>query len=154
MLFFLIVLLVAIIDQFTKAWIRSNLTLGQSLFDLGFFRLTYVQNTGAAFGLFPGQSLPLAVISIVGIAILFACAFFYYRRSPFLINRLDKLALGLILGGTIGNLIDRLRFGYVTDFINFNIWPAFNIADSAVTVGVILFVCSLLLSELKNIKHG
>lgn len=145
MLFFLIALLVAIIDQLIKAWIRSNLALGQSLFDLGFFRLTHIQNTGAAFGLFPGQSLPLAIISIVGIAILLAYAFFYYRHSPLLINRLDKLALGFILGGTIGNLTDRLRFGYVTDFINFNFWPAFNIADSAVTIGVILFACSLLL---------
>ena len=145
MLFFSVALLIVIIDQFTKAWIRSNLALGQSLFDLGFFRLTNIHNTGAAFGLFPGQSLPLAVVSLVGIAILLVCAFvIYYRHSPFLNNRLDKSALGFILGGTVGNLIDRLRFGYVTDFINFNLWPAFNVADSAVTIGVILFACSLL----------
>jgi signal peptidase II len=142
-LFFSIALLIVIIDQLTKVWIRSNLALGQSLLEVGFFRLTRVHNTGAAFGLFPGQLFPLTVVALVGIAVILAYAIFIYRHSPFLNNKLDKLALGLILGGIVGNLIDRLRLGYVTDFINFNLWPAFNIADSAVTIGVILFAYSL-----------
>jgi signal peptidase II len=144
-LFFAVALLIIISDQLTKWWIRSNLALGQSIFDLGFFRLTYIHNSGAAFGIFPGQSLPLAILSMVGIVILLVCAYaIYFRHFAYLNNRLDKVALGLILGGTVGNLIDRLRLGYVTDFISFNLWPAFNIADSAVTIGVVLFVCSLL----------
>jgi signal peptidase II len=145
-LFLSIALLIATIDQYTKAWIRSNLALGQSLFEVGFFRLIHVRNTGAAFGLFQGQAFPLTVISLVGIAILIAYTIFIYRihrHSPFLNYKLCKSALCLILGGTVGNLIDRLRFGYVTDFINFNLWPAFNIADLAVTIGVILFAYSL-----------
>ena len=141
-LFPAIVLLIVTIDQSTKVWIRSNLALGQSLLELGFFRLTHIHNTGAAFGLFQGQSFPLTVISLVGVAVLIAYTIFIYRvyrHSPFLNYDLCKSALCLILGGTVGNLIDRLRFGYVTDFINFNLWPAFNIADLAVTIGVILF---------------
>ncbi|GAF88347.1 unnamed protein product, partial [marine sediment metagenome] len=67
-----------------------------------------------------------------------------YHRFPFLDNILGKSALGLVLGGTVGNLIDRLRFGYVTDFIDFGFWPAFNIADSAIVIGVIIFAYSLL----------
>ncbi|GAH59426.1 unnamed protein product [marine sediment metagenome] len=83
----------------------------------------------------------MAIIS--AIALLFY-ALFIYRLSPLLDNRLSKIALGLVLGGTVGNLIDRLRFGGVTDFIKVGFWPAFNIADSALTVGVILFAYSFL----------
>jgi len=68
----------------------------------------------------------------------------FYRHFPLLDSRLGKPALGLILGGTVGNLIDRLRFGGVTDFIDIGLWPAFNIADSAVVVGTIIFAYALL----------
>ena len=154
-LFFAIVLLIVTIDQYTKAWVRSNLALGQSLLEVGFFRLTHVRNTGAAFGLFQGQSFSLTIISLVGIAVLLGYTIFIYRtyrHTPFLNYKLCKSALCLILGGTVGNLIDRLRFGYVTDFINFNLWPAFNIADLAVTVGVISFAY-FLFSLTKTAKH-
>ncbi len=112
--------------------------------EAGFFRLTHVQNTGAAFGLFHGQTLPLIVVASVGVVVLFLYAFLLRRRFPLLDNWLVNSALGLVLGGTIGNLIDRLRFGYVTDFIDIGFWPAFNIADSAVTVGIIIFAYSLI----------
>ena len=71
-------------------------------------------------------------------------AFLFYRRFPLLNNWLTWAGLGLVLGGTVGNLIDRLRLGYVTDFIDFGFWPAFNLADSAIVVGVIIFAYSLL----------
>jgi len=143
--FFLTALLVVAADQLSKLWIRSNLTIGQSLFELGFFRITRVPpNTGAAFGLFQGHSFALTIVSLVAIAVLLLYAFFIYRRFPFLEDRLGKSALGLVLGGTVGNLIDRVHFGYVTDFIAVGIWPVFNIADSAITVGIILFAYSLL----------
>ena len=142
--FFLTALLVVAADQLSKLWIRSNLATGESLPETGLFRLTYVHNTGAAFGLFPDQSFLLTIVALIGIVVLLFFALFIYRRFPFLDSRLGKLALGLVLGGTVGNLIDRLRFGYVTDFIDIGIWPAFNIADSAIVVGVILFAYSLL----------
>lgn len=145
MVFSLVALLVVVADQLSKLWIRSNLAVEQSLFELGFFQLTHVHNTGAAFGLFQGQLFALIIVSLVVITVLLLYAFFIYRRFPFLDDRLSKSALGLILGGTVGNLIDRIGFGGVTDFISVGTWwPAFNIADSAVTVGVIIFAYSLL----------
>lgn len=144
--FLLIGLLIVVADQLSKAWIRTNLVEGQSLFELGFFRITHVHNTGAAFGLFPGQSFILTIIAIVAITIILVYAFISSRYFPWLDSRLGRLALGLVFGGTVGNLIDRLRLGYVTDFIDFGYWPAFNIADSSVTIGVIIFAYSLLRS--------
>ncbi len=146
--FYLAALLVVIADQLSKWWINklsSNLAAGGSLFEMGFFRITHVPpNTGAAFGLFQGQSLALTIVALVGVVVLLLFAFFFPRRFPFLGNKLNKLALGLILGGTLGNLVDRLRLGYVTDFIDIGSWPAFNIADSAIVVGVIMFAYSIL----------
>lgn len=141
---FLIALLIAAADQLSKKWIRSNLLAGHSYFEAGIFRIIHVSNTGAAFGLFQGQSFILTIIGLVGIAVFLVYILVIYRGLPFLDNMLNRVALGLIFGGALGNLIDRLRFGQVTDFIAFGFWPAFNIADSAVTVGVILFAFSLL----------
>ena len=142
--FFLTALLVIAADQLSKIWIRSNLARWESLPETGLFRLTHVQNTGAAFGLFQGQSFPLTIVALIGIFVLLFFVLFIYRRFPFLNSRLGKPVLGLILGGTVGNLVDRLRLGYVTDFISIGIWPAFNIADSAITVSVFLFAYSLI----------
>ena len=143
--FLLTALLVVVADQLSKLWIRSNLLVGQPLFEVGFFQIIRLPlNTGAAFGLFQDQSFALTIVAIVGIAAILLYALLIYRRFPFLNNLLGRSALGLILGGTIGNLIDRLRFGGVTDFISIGIWPAFNIADATIVVGVILFAYSLL----------
>jgi len=137
--FFLVALLVLVADQISKAWIKASLARGQALFDIGLLRITNIQNTGAAFGLFPDQTFTLTVVASIGAVALLLCGVFTQRCLPFLDNVLGKLVLGLILGGTVGNLVDLLRFGYVTDFIDFKIWPTFNVADSAVTVGVIIF---------------
>ena len=142
--FFLIGLLIVVADQLSKTWIRTNLPEGRSLFEIGFLRITHVHNTGAAFGLFPDQSFVLIIVALIGITAILVYALVIYRYFPLPDGMLGKLALGLVFGGTLGNLIDRLRFGYVTDFIDFGFWPAFNIADSAVTVGVIIFAYSLL----------
>jgi len=142
--FFTTALLLVAADQLSKLWIRSNLAIGESLFEVGFFRLTRVHNTGAVFGLFQGQSFLLTIVASVGVAALLLYVFFFYRKLPFLDNWLGKLALGLVLGGTVGNLIDRIYLGYVTDFIAVSIWPAFNIADPAIVVGVIILAYSLL----------
>ncbi len=146
LVFVLTALLVVAADQLSKIWIRSNLALGDSLFELGFFRIIRIYNTGAAFGLFQGQSFALTIVGLVSVVAILAYALFFYRRFPFLDDRLGKPALGLVLGGTIGNLADRLNpnLGGITDFISVGIWPAFNIADSAIVVGVIMFAYSIL----------
>lgn len=150
---FLIALLIATADQLSKNWIRSNLLVGQSYFEAGLFRVIHVSNTGAAFGLFQGQSFILTIIGLAGIAVFLVYILVIYRGAPFLNNLLNRVALGLVFGGALGNLIDRLRFGQVTDFLDFGFWPVFNIADSAVTVGVILFAFSLL-SVARTRKSG
>ena len=141
--FFLIALLVVAADQLSKAWIGSY-PEGQPFFEMGFFRLTHIHNTGAAFGLFQGHSSALTIVALVSVAIFLFYALVIYRRFPFLDNMPNRVALGLILGGTVGNLIERLYLGYVTDFISIGIWPAFNVADSAITIGVIIFAFSFL----------
>ncbi len=142
--FFTTALLLVAADQLSKLWIRSNLAIGESLFEVGFFRLTYIRNTGAAFGLFQDQTFLLTIVASVGVAALLLYALFFHHKFPFLDNGLGKSALGLVLGGTVGNLIDRIYLGYVTDFIAVSIWPAFNIADSAIVVGIIILAYSLL----------
>ncbi|UCH51704.1 MAG: signal peptidase II [Chloroflexota bacterium] len=144
LVFFLVALFIVGADQVSKAWIRSSLPEGYTLFKLGFFRITHVNNTGAAFGLLPDQSLALTIFAIIaGSAVLFF-VFYGHRYFTWLGNTAVMLTFGLILGGTVGNLMDRFRFGYVTDFIDLSYWPAFNVADSAVTMGVIAFALLLL----------
>lgn len=148
--FFLTALLLVIADQLIKHFIRENLAVGQSLWSWGIFEIARVPpNTGAAFGLFPDQTFILVIVSCTGISFILVYAFLMYRRYPFLDNGLSRVALGLILGGTIGNLIERVQYllgrsGGVTDFIHVGWWPPFNLADSAVVVGIILFIYSLL----------
>ncbi|MBI2980523.1 MAG: signal peptidase II [Chloroflexi bacterium] len=144
--FALTALLVVAADQLSKLWIRSNLVVGQSLPATGLFQLTHAHNSGAAFGLFQGQSFLLTLVALVGIGTILLLVFFFSHHFSVLNDWLTGFALGLILGGTIGNLTDRLRLGYVTDFIDIGIWPAFNIADSAIVIGVILFAYSLRLA--------
>ena len=117
-------------DQLTKMWVSTNMTLGQSIPPDGPVRLTYVRNTGVAFGLFPGQTYVITIAAIAGLIILLV----YYRLSPFR-NIYTYLGLGFILGGSVGNLMDRIRLGYVIDFVDFRVWPVFNVSDSAVVLG-------------------
>ena len=142
--FFIIALLVVSVDQLSKLLIELNLDVGESIPEMGFFRFTHIHNTGASFGLFQDQSLVLAIAGIVGIGVLLYLILFMYRRITFLSTTSVKISLGLMLGGVIGNLIDRLSSGYVTDFIDFSFWPAFNVADSATVVGAIILAYSLL----------
>jgi len=150
--FLLFASLIVALDQLSKAWIRSNLAVGQSLPETGFFQITHVQNTGAAFGLFQDQATTLTIIALVGFLALLVYALFIHYRLPFSHKRLGWFTLGLILGGIVGNLTDRLRFGYVTDFIDVGIWPAFNLADSALVVGVIILAYSFL--SLARVRDG
>lgn len=117
-------------DQVSKMWVDRMLELGQSLPPDGWIRLTYIRNTGVAFGLFPNQTFVVTLAALVGLALLLI----YYRFSPFQ-NLYTYTALGFILGGSSGNILDRLRLGYVIDFIDFRVWPIFNLGDSAVVLG-------------------
>jgi signal peptidase II len=139
-----IALLVILADQLSKTWIRNNLAWGQSIFDTGFFQILHVHNTGAAFGIFKNHSLTLTIIDFVGIVVILLLVFVWRSRWSFLDSTLVMSAIGLIMGGTIGNMIDRLLLGYVTDFIDFRVWPVFNIADAAVTIGVIIIAYCLI----------
>ena len=144
----LIVLLVVTADQLTKnLWVRS-FPEGYSFFEFGFLRLVHVRNTGAAFGIFPGQPTALKIVAIVGILALVAIIVLARRRFPYLISRGTTVGASLLLGGASGNLIDRFRFGQVTDFIDVGIWPAFNVADSSISVGVGIFCFYLLFKKI------
>jgi len=140
--FFSLALAVAVLDQGSKALVRAHLALGQSFPYEAPLRLTHVANTGGAFGLFADQAFPLLVTAAIGVVAIFL----YYLYPPFQ-SPLLTLSLGLQLGGAMGNLIDRFRFGYVTDFIDVRVLPVFNLADSAITVGVALLVGFLLLAR-------
>jgi len=148
--FYAIAIFILAADQLSKYWITkfwesSNLVPGQSIFNVGIFSITYIQNTGAAFGIFPGQSFPLMIVGILGATAILVYMLYIRFRFPLINTRTGLFALGLMLGGTLGNLIDRLRFeGRVTDFIDFGFWPVFNIADSSLVIGTIILVLSLL----------
>jgi signal peptidase II len=146
----IIACLTVFLDQTSKIWVRSNFVLGQSKPVEGFFRFTYVENTGAAFSIFNERADILGIVSIIGAVLILLYIFIFSRRMPFLETRLNKLALGLMLGGTIGNMIDRLFLSRVTDFIDVGPWPVFNIADSSLVVGVIIFAAGLLIASRKE----
>ena len=125
--------LVFALDQITKAVVRHELLLGESIPRDGTFRITHTFNTGSAFGLFPDQTLFLIVASFVGIGILLLV----YRHHPFPGFPL-RLSIGMQLGGAFGNLADRLRSGQVTDFVDLSFWPVFNVADASIVIGIII----------------
>jgi signal peptidase II len=138
---FLIAVSLFILDQATKFWIRTLFSEGQSRPVIpGIFHLTFVTNTGSAFGLFPQGGIIFIALSIFTIVSLLVLVL--RKRRNF--SHLVKISLGFLLGGVCGNLVDRLRFGAVLDFLDFRIWPVFNIADSSITIGVILLSIHLL----------
>ena len=151
--FAVITLLVIIADQLSKFWINGTLQPGETLFDIGFFRIVYVLNSGAAFGMFKNATTILIIVDFIGIAAILYLVFGLRRQWPFIDKMLVRVSIALLLGGTIGNLIDRLRVGEVTDFIDFKIWPVWNVSDASVTVGVIILAyCLIFLADKAQIK--
>lgn len=143
-LFLGIALLVVVLDQLTKFWVKANIPLGGSIPASGFFRLTHIQNTGAAWGIFQDSTLVLAIISGIASMLILALGLLMQRRIELLGKPWVMVALGLVLGGTIGNFIDRAFIGYVTDFLKMGTFPDYNIADSCITVGGILLAYSVI----------
>ena len=149
---YLVVMLTAAVivtaDQLTKVWIRGSLDIGETLWRYGILSITRVTpNTGASFGLFQGYMLPLIIVTSIFMIVLLAYVFVFYRRVPWMDRGLFWLALGLIMGGSVGNFIDRTHpaLNGVTDFVSIGWFPTFNVADSGVTVGAVLFVLGFLI---------
>ena len=129
---------IVVLDRLTKIFFSDLLSLGESLPVIrDILHMTLVHNTGIAFGLFKNQGVVFIIIPVIAV-ILLIYNIYYYRQSGEELSRLYIVAFSLILGGAIGNLLDRMLYGYVIDFIDFRIWPVFNIADSAITVGAII----------------
>lgn len=128
------------VDQLTKYLVRANLAIGESWPAEGFIRLTHGTNTGTVFGLFPQQTLLLTLASFFAIGFVI-----YFYRAHGGSGWLSQLNVGLLLGGAFGNLLDRLAWAKVTDFIDVGPWPIFNIADSSIVVGITLLIATTLL---------
>lgn len=134
------------LDQLTKAIVRKIVApVGVIEVIRGFFELSYAENTGAAFGMFDGKNTIFIFVGFIAIALIF----FYYKQ--FSESTWMKIALGFLLGGALGNLIDRITFHYVTDFIrvrwwliHLRWWPSFNIADASVCIGAIMLIIGVI----------
>ncbi|MCB1104815.1 MAG: signal peptidase II [Opitutaceae bacterium] len=143
----LLVLAVVIfgLDQVTKLWIIERMPLGsygpgESITVIpGFFYLVHVGNTGAAWSMLTGKSTLLAFIAIITLA-----GIYFFRSTLGLRDRLAQIAFGLLCGGIVGNLVDRIQHQHVVDFLDFHfgsyVYPTFNVADSAICVGVVLYL--------------
>jgi signal peptidase II len=144
--FLLTVVLLVILDQVTKYFIHTDMSLHESIPVIpGFFSITYIRNPGAAFGFLAGASPTFRYVFFIGITIAAIGLILHYLQTYAAGDHLLTISLGMILSGAVGNLIDRVRFGEVIDFLDVYLgtahWPAFNIADSAISVGAfILFI--------------
>lgn len=143
----ILTILVILVDFFSKYMVSKLMTVNETinLID-NFFRITYVKNTGAAFSIFSNNTILVIIISVVIIGFLL---FYIYKNKGN--NKLENVSYAFILGGAIGNLIDRLVYGYVIDFLDFEILsydaPIFNLADTFIVIGVILFLINTLRSR-------
>ena len=125
----LVYILIVLLDQFTKYLIRSNMFEGSSYIISDFLSLTFVKNTGVSFGMLQGFNWIFTFVSMIAL-ILFG---YFFWKAP-------DIRLAIAMSGITGNLIDRLFLGYVVDFINFHFWPIFNVADSAISIGLVLLI--------------
>lgn len=139
-------IIVLIIDQILKLLVQTfstNISMIKN-----FFAITYYQNTGAAWSILEGQQVLLILVAVVMLVVVYSMMFSFEE------NKLTNFAFGVLFGGIVGNLIDRILFGYVRDFIAFTIFgyhfPIFNIADVAIVVGVILLIIDTIKGEIKN----
>ena len=142
----LVSITIIVLDQWTKLWVRSQLEYGEAWAPwdwlLPYMRVIHAQNTGAAFGMLQGLNAVFTVL-----AIIVSCVILYYFPRVPREDWLLRLALALQFGGAVGNLIDRITEGYVTDFISIGMFPVFNIADASISVGVALLILAMWLKE-------
>jgi len=151
---FFIALIIIALDQWTKTLIRTNLDYSQIWLPQGwewlypYFHIVHWYNKGAAFGLFQNGSMVFTILAIV-ISVLII---YYYPRLAEQ-DKVLRIALGMQLGGAIGNLIDRILFGHVTDFIAVGDFPVFNVADASITIGVFIIIVDLWFKEQEGSKE-
>ncbi len=146
---FLLIGLTFLADQWSKKLISSYMIPGDSRPVItNILHITYVKNTGAAFSILQDKTLVLTVVTAAALLVLSAYLLKTINQSPVL----PSVALSMIIGGGLGNLVDRCRLGYVVDFIDFRIFPVFNIADISVTLGCFFLIIYLVLLEKRN--HG
>jgi len=141
---------ILLLDQWTKLFVRTHFCLGESRPVIeGFFNLVYVKNDGAAWNALSGQRFLLVGISVAALVLL-AVFHRHFLRG----GMLHRILFGLLLGGIAGNMIDRLVFGWVTDFLDFQFgsyhYPSFNVADSAICIAMVLYIASDLFSKKKE----
>jgi len=146
----IISLVCIIIDQIIKVVITTNVEFAHSINVINnFFRITYLQNTGAAWSILSGNRILLIIVTVIALGIIY-----YVFLKDKKIKNYESILLGLLLGGIIGNLIDRVRFGYVIDYLDFNIfsyhYPVFNFADICIVISIIILV----IISLKEDKNG
>lgn len=147
MIIYILICSIFIIDRFLKLLVSVNVGYGESIAVLPFFNITHLNNTGIAFSFFTGNNKILLVINLAVILLLVYVLKF---------NNLKKgsvyIAYGLILGGALSNLWDRFFYGGVIDYIDFKVWPVFNVADAAITIGAMLIVYSMF-KDMKTNKN-
>jgi signal peptidase II len=150
---YLIAVLITFIDMLSKIIINHLLLLGEKVTIIkGILDITYVRNTGAAWSIFENNTLFIIIITVI-----FLGGFVYYSfKNDF--NKLETFGYGMVVGGAFGNLLDRIRLGYVIDFIDINIfgydYPVFNIADIAIVVGVIILLVGMFRGEKSEVSRG
>ena len=141
-LFYVLTIVVIVFDQITKYAVKETIPLYETLVEVGMFRIVHGQNTGSAFGLLAGFTNFLIVASLLGLALLL---YFFMKQAAS--NIFVRISVGLIVGGAVGNLIDRVKDGFVVDFISVGWWPAFNVADSCISVGMTVMVLFMIFGK-------
>ncbi len=150
---FFIAGLIVLLDQITKEIVLKKLPFYDSVTVVtGFFSLTNIRNPGGAFGLMANQPPFVRVFFFIFVSALFIIMiYFFYLKIPAGYFKL-RMGIAMIVGGAMGNMIDRIRFGYVVDFLDFYLknfhWPAFNVADSAITIGITIFAYHLIFDKM------
>lgn len=143
-----IVAVTLIVDQFSKYLITSGMETGESLAVFPpVFYITYVLNPGAAFGMLPNQTNLFIIVSMLVITGVLIGYRFLPRERVW-----TYIALGMVAGGAMGNLIDRVRMGLVIDFLDFRVWPVFNLADSAIVIGAVILVLDVWAADRKELR--
>ncbi len=143
MIVYIIAAVLFILDQIIKFIIQRQMSPGESFPVIeDIFHITYIQNTGAAFGIFRGHNVLFIIISLAALVFIL-----FFSRDILGKTLLPNISRGLILGGIISNLIDRIGIGCVIDFLDFQVWPVFNLADSGISIGAVLLIIQLLKSD-------
>jgi signal peptidase II len=145
----LLVLFVVLIDQVSKYYVQVHMKTGASIPVIkDVFHLTYVLNPGAAFGLFEHQTIFFVFVAVC----MVVAAIYFYPRIPKQYQLL-RLGTGLMVGGALGNVIDRIRTGYVVDFFDLRVWPVFNIADTAIVCGVSFIIITMVFLNKEDVTE-